>query len=227
MLLDAVDFLAGKPSSSAAQRPASAGRWASSSSRVVEEKTSRSRSSPRSGVQRGSTASWSSRFTSWNCAIAAVVHPQPPAVAKRVAVRPLDWRAGRRPDVRARRARERTWPCQLTEVLVVPRGLDALEHGRRSRPVPADAEAVAVRRLGAELLECRLWSMSECTGVYSSRSSSTGATRVRSQRHTRPASYDRRSSRVGTRERGAPLRRLRAPRRATTLLRLSPRPSAR
>src|SRR5271166_7068966 len=41
--------------------------------------------------------------------------------------------------------------CQLTEILVIPRRLDAPEHpGRRRVVIPAYAESVAVGRLGTE-----------------------------------------------------------------------------
>jgi hypothetical protein len=55
--------------------------------------------------------------------------------------------------------------CQLQEVLVVPSGLDALEQRRRvALPVPSDSETVAVV-VSTPSFECRLWSISECTGV--------------------------------------------------------------
>jgi hypothetical protein len=81
----------------------------------------------------------------------AVVHPQPPAVAKRMAVRLLDGRAAGGADVREheRRAHVRG---ELTQVLVVPGGLDAPEDaGLLALAVPAETEPVAVRRLRAEL----------------------------------------------------------------------------
>ena len=81
----------------------------------------------------------------------AVVHPQPAAVAERMAVRPLHRRPGRRPDVGEDEAGANV-ARQLAEVLFVPGWLDALEErGRVALPVPADAEAVTVRRLHAEL----------------------------------------------------------------------------
>ncbi len=54
---------------------------------------------------------------------------------------------------------------ELAQVLVIPRRLDAAEDaGDRRGVIPADAESVAVGRLGPSL-ECRLWSISEWTWV--------------------------------------------------------------
>ncbi len=81
----------------------------------------------------------------------AVVHPQPAAVPERMAVRLLDRRARRGPDV-GEHERGLDVSRQLTQVAVVPGGLDAVEEaGRLAGAVPADAESVTVRRLGAEL----------------------------------------------------------------------------
>src|SRR5690242_1551246 len=67
-----------------------------------------------------------------------------------VAVGLLHGRARRRANVREDGPR-RDVIRQLAQVPVVPRGLDAAEDGRRLLlSVPADAEAVAVRLLGAE-----------------------------------------------------------------------------
>jgi len=63
---------------------------------------------------------------------------------------------------------------ELAQVLIVPGRLDAAETPRlRGGVIPADPEPVAVGRLGPSR-ECRLWSISEWTGVYSTRVSRTG-----------------------------------------------------
>jgi hypothetical protein len=80
-----------------------------------------------------------------------VVHPEPAAVAERVAVRLLDCGARRGADVREDDSRS-DMAGELTQVALVPGGLDAVKHGWCVfTAVPADAEAVAVRRLRAEL----------------------------------------------------------------------------
>jgi hypothetical protein len=80
----------------------------------------------------------------------AVVHEQPPAMAERVAVGLLDGRPDRRADVREEQVRLNV-TCELAQVLVIPGRLDAAEDpGGRGGVVPADAEAVAVGRLGSE-----------------------------------------------------------------------------
>ena len=56
-----------------------------------------------------------------------VVHPQPPAVAERVAVRLLDRRAGGGTDVREDAA-GRGLACEFAQVAVMPGGLRAVEH---------------------------------------------------------------------------------------------------
>ena len=87
---------------------------------------------------------------SWKPVDEAVVHEEPVPVAERVAVRLLHRRAGRGPDVREDERRGDV-PRQLAQVAVVPGRLDAAEDARRLLlAVPADAEAVAVRLLGAE-----------------------------------------------------------------------------
>src|SRR4051812_42702529 len=68
---------------------------------------------------------------------------------ERVTVGALDWGSGRGADVG-----EQQWccdpSCHLSEVGVVPGGVDALENGgfAVALAVPADPEAVAVRRGG-------------------------------------------------------------------------------
>jgi hypothetical protein len=80
----------------------------------------------------------------------SVVHPQPATIAERVAVRLLYGRPRRCSDVREDESRADV-PGKLAQVAVVPGRLDALEDaGLPALSVPADAEAVAVGRLGAE-----------------------------------------------------------------------------
>jgi hypothetical protein len=79
-----------------------------------------------------------------------LLHEQPPTVPERVAVGLLDSRPDRRPDVREEKVRTDV-TRQLAQVLVVPGRLDAAEHPRdRAGVIPADAEPVAVGRLGPE-----------------------------------------------------------------------------
>src|SRR5215211_387143 len=81
----------------------------------------------------------------------AVVHPQPSAVAERVAVGLLDSCPGRRADVREEERRGDV-AGDLAQVAVVPGRLDAPEDRRCIGVcvVPADAEAVAVGGLDSE-----------------------------------------------------------------------------
>ena len=80
----------------------------------------------------------------------AVVHEQPVLVAERVAVGLLHSAADRRPDMREEQRRADV-TGKLAQVLVVPGRLGAVEDARGvGRAVPADAEPVAVGRLGAE-----------------------------------------------------------------------------
>ena len=73
-----------------------------------------------------------------------VVHPEPPAVAERVAVRLLNGCARRGTDM-CENAAGRGLPCELAQVAVVPGRLRAVEDsGKRSVAVPADAEPVPV-----------------------------------------------------------------------------------
>ena len=97
----------------------------------------------------------------------AVVHEQPVLVAERMAVRLLDRRPARGAHVaEEQRALDRAG--DLAQVLVVPRRLDAVERRRdaarrRSRRIPAEAEAVAVhrsRRRAASSSDC---ATSECS----------------------------------------------------------------
>ena len=81
----------------------------------------------------------------------AVVHPQPAAVAERVAVRLLDRRPGGGADVRKHDARPDV-AGELTQVAIVPGRPNAVEEGRRVLfAVPTDAEPVSVRLLGSQL----------------------------------------------------------------------------
>jgi len=79
-----------------------------------------------------------------------VVHPQPAAVPERMTVRLLNGRPDRRPDVREEQVRTHV-TRELAQVLVIPRRLDAAKDpwGRRG-VIPADAEPIAVGRLGPE-----------------------------------------------------------------------------
>jgi hypothetical protein len=77
----------------------------------------------------------------------AVVAPQPVVVSERVTVRLLHRGARRRADVGEEEMRLDV-TGDLAQVAIVPRRLDASEHTRAVRAVPADAEAVAVRGLG-------------------------------------------------------------------------------
>jgi lysylphosphatidylglycerol synthase-like protein len=80
-----------------------------------------------------------------------VVHPQPAAMAERMAVRLLHRRPDRRPDVGEEQVRAHM-PRQLMQVLVIPGRLDAAEHPRsRGGVIPADTEPVAVGRLRPQL----------------------------------------------------------------------------
>ena len=77
----------------------------------------------------------------------AVVHPEPAAVAERMAVRLLHGRSGGRSDVREDEPRPDV-RGEVSQVSIAPGRLDAVERPRRlAVAVPADAEAVAVRRL--------------------------------------------------------------------------------
>ena len=79
------------------------------------------------------------------------LHPQPCPVPERVAVRLLHRRPDRGADV-SEEVPGADVGGELSQVRVVPRRLDALEHARGgSGVVPADPEAVAVRRLRPEL----------------------------------------------------------------------------
>jgi hypothetical protein len=78
------------------------------------------------------------------------VHEQPAAVAERVAVGLLDGRPDRRADVRQEQVRTDV-TGELAQVLVIPGRLDAAEDpGNRRGVIPADAEPVAVGRLGSQ-----------------------------------------------------------------------------
>jgi hypothetical protein len=84
----------------------------------------------------------------------AVVHEHPVLITERMAVRLLDGRPCGGPDV-PEEQRAGDGVRQLPQVLVVPRGLDAVEQRRHAAcrgplGVPAEAEAVAVDRLHAE-----------------------------------------------------------------------------
>ena len=126
---------------------------------------SRSPSSPRCpGRAPGRCASVRSRLHLVEPGDGAVVHPQPAAVAERVAVRLLHRRARRGADVGEH---ERDVMCagDFPQVAVVPGRLDALEHARASspspyQPTPKPSPFVVV----APSRECRLWSISECFG---------------------------------------------------------------
>ena len=84
------------------------------------------------GYSVGSTASTRSRFTSWKSRDQPVVHPQPAAVAERMAVRLLHRRSGRGADVREHEPGLEV--CgEVSQVPVVPGGLDAVERARASR----------------------------------------------------------------------------------------------
>jgi hypothetical protein len=78
----------------------------------------------------------------------AVVRPQPLAVAERVAVRLLHRRSRRRADVGDEEVRLDV-AGELAQVAVVPGRFHALEGARAVPAVPADPEAVPVRRLRA------------------------------------------------------------------------------
>ena len=76
-----------------------------------------------------------------------VVHPQPAAVAERMAVGLLNGRPDRRADMREEQMRTDV-PGELAQVLVIPGRLDAAEDpGDRCGVIPADAEPVPVGRL--------------------------------------------------------------------------------
>ena len=82
----------------------------------------------------------------WELADQPVVHPQPAAVAERVRVGLLDRRSRGGADVGEEEVR-RDPGGELAQVLVVPRGMDAAVEPRCvAVVVPADAEAVPVRR---------------------------------------------------------------------------------
>jgi hypothetical protein len=91
-----------------------------------------------------------------------------------MAVRLLHGGADRRADMREEQVRT-DMTSELAQVLVIPGRLDAPEDTRDRvvasyQPTPNPSPLVV---LGAEP-ECRLWSISEWTGVYSTRVSSTG-----------------------------------------------------
>ena len=78
-----------------------------------------------------------------------VVHPEPLAVAERMAVRLLHRRPRRGADVREEEVRL-DMAGELAQVAVVPGRLHALEDPRLAGDrVPADAESIPVRRLGS------------------------------------------------------------------------------
>src|SRR5207247_8929572 len=82
----------------------------------------------------------------WELADQPVVQPEPVPVTERVRVRLLDRRACGGADVREEE-RRRDPGRKLLQVAVVPRGMGAaVNPWRLVLAVPADAEAVAVRR---------------------------------------------------------------------------------
>ena len=102
------------------------------------------------GYSDGSTANASSRFMTANWSMKPLCLPEQPAVVtERMAVRLLHRAADRSPDVGDEVTRANV-VGDLLEVMVVPRGLDAVEHPGYGvvSAVPPDPEAVAVRRLG-------------------------------------------------------------------------------
>jgi hypothetical protein len=92
---------------------------------------------------------------------------------ERVAVGLLDGRPDHRADVREEQVRADV-AGELAQVLIVPGRLDAAKDpgaGAASyQPTPNPSPLV----VSAPSRECRLWSISECTGVYSTWVSRTG-----------------------------------------------------
>jgi hypothetical protein len=106
----------------------------------------------------------------------AVVHEQPASVTERVTIRLLDGRADRRADVREEQGRG-GMTRKLAEVLVVLGRLDAVEHARLGhRVVPADAESIAVRRLGSQRrVQTLIDQRTSCESSSAARSAATAA----------------------------------------------------
>ena len=112
----------------------------------------------------GSTASWSSRFTSWNCAIDPLcIHSQRPwrngwqfVHCTGVPVAALMW---------AKTTPERTWPASSRRFLSFQAGSTLLNSAGASpspyQPTPNPSPFV----VSTPSFEWRLWSISECTGV--------------------------------------------------------------
>ena len=115
--------------------------------RKVEE-APLSRSIPRYWKQRRVDCEHEITTHAWILAHESIVHEEPAAVSERMGVRLLDGRAAGGPDVREEE-RRRDMLREFAQVAVVPGWLDALVQAWNSSQfgVPADAKAVAVRRL--------------------------------------------------------------------------------
>ena len=116
-----------------------------------------------------------------------VVHPQPTLMAKRVAVRLLYGRAGRRADVREKQSRPDVHR-QLAQVSIVPCRCDrTIKRGLPAVAVPANDRGRRRWSLSTPIRACSLWSISECSGSSRKVSSAIGEPEYASQRHIRMA----------------------------------------
>ena len=111
-------------------------------------------------IQRGVDGEYQVAFDRRELVDVAVVHEQPVIVAEGVTVGLLHGAADRRADV-GEEQRGADVAGELTQVLVVPRRFDAVEHagvsGAPYQPTPNPSPLVG----SAPSRECRLWSTSE------------------------------------------------------------------
>ena len=146
---------ASRPTSSISPTARSTAPGGSSSSPSVsarKKNTSESVEPSIAGYSAGRPRARGRASRSWKSRITPVVHPQPAAVAERMAVRLLDRRSRTRRGCARTRAPDSMCAARSRRFRSFQAGSTLWKTpGVSPYAVPADAEAVAVRRLGAEL----------------------------------------------------------------------------